>query len=149
VRPYNESGVEQPVSALLIGGTESEPGILGAIFRQNDWSLAAAQNLGEAADSLAATETHVIIVCADDPRVAWREVLNQAGRSEWRALVIVTSRLADDYLWAEVLNRGGYDVLAQPFEPEEVRRVMVSARNRYQPKPASLKVRCASSAPAA
>jgi hypothetical protein len=36
--------------------------------------------------------------------------------------VIVSSRLADDNLWTEVLNRGGYNVLAKPFQAAEVFR---------------------------
>ena len=33
---------------------------------------------------------------------------------------VVSSRLADDHVWAEVLNLGGYDVLCTPFEAREV-----------------------------
>jgi len=36
--------------------------------------------------------------------------------------LIVTSRLADDRLWAEALNLGAYDVLAKPFNRDEVLR---------------------------
>jgi hypothetical protein len=32
----------------------------------------------------------------------------------------VISRLADEYLWAEVLNLGGHDVLAKPLRQAEV-----------------------------
>jgi DNA-binding response OmpR family regulator len=39
-------------------------------------------------------------------------------------LLIVTSRLADEQLWAEALNLGAYDVLAKPFDTEEVIRVL-------------------------
>jgi hypothetical protein len=39
---------------------------------------------------------------------------------------IVFSCLADEFLWAEVLNLGGFDVLMTPFEPEEVLRVAFS-----------------------
>jgi len=42
-------------------------------------------------------------------------------------LLIVASRLADERLWAEVLNLGGYDVLLKPFEPAELRRVIGNA----------------------
>jgi len=42
-------------------------------------------------------------------------------------LLIVASRLADEYLWAEALNPGAYDVLAKPFDAEEVIRVLRSA----------------------
>jgi hypothetical protein len=41
--------------------------------------------------------------------------------------LIVSSRLADDRLWAEVLNLGGYDVLARPFNRVEVIRVVQAA----------------------
>ena len=41
--------------------------------------------------------------------------------------LIVTSRLADASLWAEVLNLGGYDLLAKPFNRQEVRHVLTSA----------------------
>jgi DNA-binding response OmpR family regulator len=42
-------------------------------------------------------------------------------------VLVVTSNVADESLWAEVLNLGGYDVLAQPFDGEEVARVIGSA----------------------
>ena len=50
--------------------------------------------------------------------------------------LIVTSRTADDYLWAEVLNIGGYDVLPQPLERDEVERVVAAARRQYTRPPA-------------
>jgi hypothetical protein len=36
--------------------------------------------------------------------------------------VTVTSRLADDYLWGEVLNGGGYDLLAKPLDQCKLNR---------------------------
>jgi DNA-binding NtrC family response regulator len=36
----------------------------------------------------------------------------------------VTSRAADERLWAEALNLGAYDVLAKPFDPTEVCRIV-------------------------
>jgi DNA-binding response OmpR family regulator len=41
--------------------------------------------------------------------------------------VVVVSRFADEHLWAEVLNLGGYDVLATPFDRSEVLRVLYLA----------------------
>jgi DNA-binding response OmpR family regulator len=38
--------------------------------------------------------------------------------------------LADDYLWSEALNLGAYDVLAKPFDVEEVVRTVDAARRR-------------------
>ncbi len=47
-------------------------------------------------------------------------------------LLIVTSRLADEYLWAEALNLGAWDVLAKPFDREEVSRVLGFAWRHWQ-----------------
>jgi len=47
-------------------------------------------------------------------------------------LLIVTSRLADERLWPEVLNVGGWDVLAKPFDRKEVIRVVESAWRHWQ-----------------
>jgi DNA-binding response OmpR family regulator len=41
--------------------------------------------------------------------------------------LIVTDRLADEHLWAEVLNLGGHDVLGQPFQVDELLWVLGSA----------------------
>jgi hypothetical protein len=47
-----------------------------------------------------------------------------------------TKGLADERMWAEVLNLGGCDVLARPFNGEEVIRTVTSAwslwQHRYQ-----------------
>ena len=53
--------------------------------------------------------------------------------------LIVSSRLADERLWAEVLNRGGYDLLATPFDADEVRHVLayaIESWNRRRSTPA-------------
>ena len=57
----------------------------------------------------------------------WRDLLEDTARLAHVPLMIVTSRLADDVLWAEVLNLGGYNVLAQPFDSREVFRVVGNA----------------------
>jgi len=45
--------------------------------------------------------------------------------------LIVAHRLADEYLWAEVLNLGGYDLLATPFDQKQV-LYAVSAACRWR-----------------
>ena len=66
-----------------------------------------------------------VIVCEQDLRPgSWRDVLQQAVILPIPPSLIVTSRLADEPLWAEVLNLGAYDVLAKPFDRAEVTRVV-------------------------
>ena len=69
-----------------------------------------------------------VVVCDTETKSAgsWHDLLHVDGRRAGFALIVV-SRLADDALWAEVLNRGGFDVLSIPFRREEVERVIASA----------------------
>jgi hypothetical protein len=48
--------------------------------------------------------------------------------------VIVTDPQADARFWAEALNVGAYDLLAQPFYEPEVRRILFNVCTRSQVK---------------
>jgi DNA-binding response OmpR family regulator len=58
---------------------------------------------------------------------SWTAILENVLLLPDPPFLIVTSRLADEYLWAEALNLGAYDVLAKPFDASEVMRVLGSA----------------------
>ena len=74
-------------------------------------------------------ERFPIVLCDGDlPDGTWQDVLHSIAASEHPPLLIVTSRAADDRLWAEVLNRGGFDLLAKPYHPSEVLHVLETAR---------------------
>lgn len=73
-----------------------------------------------------------VIVCERRlPDGDWRNVLGLALDLPHSPAVIVTCRQADERLWAEVLNLGGYDVLAKPFEEREVGRSLELAWARW------------------
>jgi DNA-binding response OmpR family regulator len=77
-----------------------------------------------------------VIFCEHSlPDGSWTRILEVIEDCSAPPLLIVTSRLADDRLWAEVLNLGGFDVLAKPFNEREVRHVLASALT-YRANPA-------------
>jgi DNA-binding NtrC family response regulator len=78
----------------------------------------------EAAATIAARDLDVILCEANLPDGNWKQLLEGFSSTANPPDLIVTSRVADEHLWAEVLNLGGYDVLAKPFDPEEVCRVV-------------------------
>ncbi|HXS93894.1 MAG TPA: hypothetical protein VN736_04765 [Candidatus Limnocylindrales bacterium] len=66
----------------------------------------------------------VVVSEGDLPDGTWRDVLSSLDQVPNPPLLIVVSRLADERLWAEVLNLCGFDVLAKPFARDEVIRVI-------------------------
>jgi DNA-binding NtrC family response regulator len=99
-------------------------------------------------DALPHLDSATVVMCERDlPDGTWQTVLNECDGCPNRPLVMVVSRHADESLWAEVLNLGGYDVLLKPFDRNEVTRVVAMCgrqwrgRNTRQPvssEPASL-----------
>jgi DNA-binding response OmpR family regulator len=69
-----------------------------------------------------------IVICERDlPDGTWKDILQALETLSDHPFLIVTSRLADDHLWVEVLNLGGHDVLAKPLDHKEVVRAIESA----------------------
>ena len=70
-----------------------------------------------------------IVVCDSNlPDGTWRNVLEHFRHGSETPILIVSSHRADGNLWAEVLNLGGFDVIAKPFRASELRHVLETAR---------------------
>jgi DNA-binding NtrC family response regulator len=69
----------------------------------------------------------VILSAANLADGTWLDVLDVARRVAPHAEVIVTDRDADARFWAEALNLGAYDLIAQPFASGEVQRILGNA----------------------
>jgi response regulator RpfG family c-di-GMP phosphodiesterase len=119
------------VSALLIGEFQTDRLLVHDIFRLNSWRLFEARDRKHSLECLGKNAVQVVIAESDLPAWNWKRILSDLRRLAPAPQLVVTSRTADDYLWAEVLNVGGYDVLPQPLEREEVERVVASAHRHY------------------
>jgi len=84
-------------------------------------------DLGEARNKLREEGFPVVLTDADLPDGAWSDVLDLVQQVTPAAKVIVTNRFADARLWVDALSRGVFDILAQPFYPTEVRRILANA----------------------
>ncbi len=60
-------------------------------------------------------------------RITWRRVLEIVAHGCPNIEVVVSSRLGDHKLWIDVLEQRAYDVLVEPYEWEEVRRIVEAA----------------------
>jgi FixJ family two-component response regulator len=49
--------------------------------------------------------------------------------------VILVSGVRDDYLWQEVIRRGGYDVLPKPLRADSVARIVKLALSYWKSAP--------------
>jgi DNA-binding NtrC family response regulator len=105
---------------------------LNEIFERSHWPMCPdmkweldAHSSIQAALSALRRKSIAVLMCESRPgAVTWREMLDIVSLLTDPPLLIVTSRLADERLWAEALNLGAYDVLSKPYDVSEVVRVV-------------------------
>jgi DNA-binding NtrC family response regulator len=111
----------QSVTVLSLSPIEEDHRRLRNIFEHSKWRLTIVSDYGAACQHMRHTITPVVIAEHDLGTTCWKDVLRQTFTIQHPSpRLIVTARLADDSLWAEVLNLGGYNVLAKPFDAREV-----------------------------
>lgn len=106
---------------------------LRRILECGRWQIETARTCRDAIRAMPRLHPDVILCERLLPDGDWRDLLRAANLADRPARLIVASRLADETLWAEVLNLGGYDVLLEPFHPEEVSRVVENCHPSWSP----------------
>ena len=101
------------------------------IGHQTKWKLFSARDLASALVLMGQHEIAVLLCERDLETGTWKDALELARTFPNPPSLIVSSRLADDRLWAEALNMGAEDVLAKPFNKMEVIRSVHSAWRRW------------------
>ena len=131
-RPATETSPYQSVSLLSVSPISNDHSDLERIVAQPEWTKYSASKwrlhrsvtLGSALNALRQSPIPIVICERDLPGGTWIDLLQQTAVLPQPPYVIVTSRLADHQLWAEALNLGAYDVLAKPFDTQEVIRIV-------------------------
>ena len=123
---------EGTVAVLAVSPLPADRVRLREILSQRNWKLHEASDCCEALALLRDQNVAVLLCERDHADGDWEDLLNATARLPAPPNLIVFSRLADESLWAKVLNLGGFDVLMTPFEPEEVLRVAFAAWTRWE-----------------
>ena len=123
---------EGTAAVLAVSPLPADRVRLREILSQGNWKLHEASDCREALALLRDHSVTVLLCERDHADGNWEDLLNATARLTTPPNLIVFSRLADESLWAKVLNLGGFDVLMTPFEPEEVLRVTFAAWSRWE-----------------
>ena len=125
--------------ALVGFGKEDESSLARILDRSESsdipnfrWRTKSSPSVDSTVAALRNVQIPVVLCDRDRMPEAWKELLARFAALPEPPLLIVTSRLADDVLWAEALNLGAYDVLSRPFETSEVVRTVGLAQLRWQ-----------------
>jgi FixJ family two-component response regulator len=116
-----------PDSDIAIVGLvidEQDRRLLAGLGSRNQWGVTFADNF-ETAQALSIQLRAAAVLCDRYvPGREWREVVATLSQSHHRPCVLLVSSVVDDYLWNEVVRRGGYDVLSKPLREEDLVRAI-------------------------
>ena len=128
--------------ALVVNPRDSERTSLQRILTAAGWKSAAVPTLASARSWMACYGCPPVIICERDlPDGDWLLLFREADEMPQPPKFIVSSRQADDHLWSEALNLGAENVLAAPFDAQEVRYVLRSAIDAWNYRWGSKSVR--------
>ena len=114
--------------ALVVNPTDTERTTLQRILTGEGWKSAAVPTIANARSWMTCYGCPPVIICERDlPDGNWLLLFQETEAMPQSPKFVVSSRLADDHLWSEVLNLGADSVLAVPFDAQEVTYVVRSA----------------------
>jgi DNA-binding NtrC family response regulator len=116
-----------PRRILCISPNAEDHRVLSSMLADSSWRIVLAKTCRDGGARLSQIPVSVIFCEQTLPDGSWHDVLGYVAADGSDVPLVVTARLADEYLWAEVLNLGGFDVLAKPFCKREVLHTITSA----------------------
>ena len=138
--PGIETSPSRMVTVLSVSPSNADHAALCSILQETKpsidtncrWIVHPASSVASTAEALAQQEVPIVISGDNLHPATWQAILDFISTLPDPPLFIVASRLADERLWAEALNLGAWDVLAKPFDRQEVKRVVASAWRHWQ-----------------
>jgi DNA-binding response OmpR family regulator len=130
--PDIERAAIRKATVLSVGPTDPDDDCLERIFHASDWSaytnsewtLITTATLASAFSVLGIVSIPIVLCDCELKPGTWQEMLDYLSLLPDPPLLILSSRLPDERIWSEALNLGAYDILAKPYDPPEVIRIV-------------------------
>ncbi|MBI3895194.1 MAG: response regulator [Acidobacteria bacterium] len=112
---------------LVVSTVERRQRLL-PVLERNELEISVASSLEEARQKLSgSTPYDLLLVDAEQSDGSWMDLLQFVENEGKSCEVIVFARCGDERLWAEVLQSGAHDLLVEPYEQQDVPRVIEGA----------------------
>jgi DNA-binding NtrC family response regulator len=105
---------------------------LQALLHNTKWSVARALSWGEASSFCGRVVNPVVLVDRHFQGSDWRSTFSSLLNPTANCCLILLSDVSDPYLWNELVQHGGFDVLARPFDRSQVLRTLAFAQKHCE-----------------
>lgn len=110
------------IVGLLADARDRE--LLTRAAARHQWDVTFADTYPEAHQLLEKIRAPVVLCDRDLLDPDWGSMVRGLAACSHRACILLVSKVADDYLWNEVIRRGGCDILSKPLHEDEVVRAV-------------------------
>jgi len=117
---------------LLASERDDDYQKLQALLHDTKWSVARALSWGEVSSFCGRGVSPVVLVDRHFQGSDWRFTLASLLNTTANCCLILVSDVSDPYLWNELVQHGGFDVLTRPFEQAEVHRTLAFAQKHFE-----------------
>jgi len=120
--PPSPGSARVRIVGLLADARDRE--LLTAAAGRHQWDVTLAGTYPEARQLLEKIRAPVVLCDRDLLDQDWGSMVRGLAECSHRACILLVSKVADDYLWNEVIRRGGCDILYKPLHEDEVVRAV-------------------------
>ncbi len=112
---------------LFVSPSSADGALIAESLRVAGISVRHAYTLESARELLERETFGAILTESRLPDGDWQDMIALVRSTGRRSAVVVADRLANASLWADVLDLDGYDLIATPYCPQEVQRILANA----------------------
>ncbi len=123
---------EDVISVLVATSAQDESVFFEHLSANTRWNIRQARSTREAAEILRDQDVPVVLCAAQLPDGTWKDVMQAANSFGRQPRFVVLTGAITDEIWSEVLEAGGYDVLAKPLDARETVRVVSLAWRQWR-----------------
>jgi DNA-binding NtrC family response regulator len=115
---------DEPLRLLALTPEPEEWQALQRIADAEGWSMFWARTCGGARQLIERHSIPIVICDRNLPGGDWRTIVSDLATLVPLVCVLLASDVADDYLWREVVQNRGFELLTKPFDPDKVVRMV-------------------------
>jgi DNA-binding NtrC family response regulator len=117
----------QKLPVLIVTSQMEDVDELRSILEGTPWDLSDASHLEDPSVAIKAAAPPILLFDRNTADGAWQVTMKRIIKSRRGVCVVLLSNVGDQYLWDEVVQHGGFDLLTRPFRKEQVLSTLMFA----------------------
>jgi DNA-binding NtrC family response regulator len=117
----------QKIPVLIVTSRTEDVAELRSILEGTPWDLNDASHLEDPSAAIKGAAPPILLFDRNTAGGTWQVTMKRFIKSRRGVCAVLLSNVGDQYLWDEVVQHGGFDLLTRPFKKEQVLSTLMFA----------------------